>query len=85
MDTYRICALCHSDTYYNCVKCHKDICSTSVDESHTGYSEDHPKAVSIFKLCSGSKKDSLVYLHFFSQGSYFLLSANAKMLVDRSL
>ena len=61
MDTYRTCVLCHSDTYYNCVKCHEIVCnrpncSTSVDESHTGYSEDHPKAACIYKLCSGSKK-----------------------------
>ena len=62
MDTYHcICVLCHSDTYYNCVKCHEAVCnrpdcSTSVDESHTGYGEDHPKAVSICKSCSGSKK-----------------------------
>ena len=29
------------------------------------------------------RKDSLVYLHFFTQGSYFLLSLNAKTLVTR--
>ena len=53
--------LCHSDTYHSCAKCHEAVCNrpdcyTSVNESHTGYSEDHPKAGSICKSCSGSKK-----------------------------
>ena len=79
MDTYhRICVLCHSDTYYNCVKCHEAVCkrpdcSTSVDKRHTGYSEDHLKAVSTSKLCSGSKKRQSIISTFFQQGSYFLL------------
>ena len=57
MDNYHcICSLCHSDTYYNCVKCHEAACNRpncyrSIDESHTGYSDVHLKAVS-----SGSKK-----------------------------
>ena len=57
----RVCILCNSSTYYNCVKCGEAICnrpdcSSSVDENHPGYSEDHPKAVSICVACSSSKK-----------------------------
>ena len=62
MDAYHyICIICHSDIYYNRVKyhgavCNRPDCSTSVDKNHTGYSEDHPKAVSICRSCSGLKK-----------------------------
>ena len=91
MDTYHyICVLSHSDTYHNCVKCHKALCnrpdySTFVNESHTGYSEDHPKAASICKSCSGSKKRQASISTFFNKCLYFLLSHNAKLLIYRSL
>ena len=87
MDTYhRICVLCHSDTCYNCVKCHEAVCnrpdsSTSVNESHNGYSEDHLKAVSICKLCSGSKKRQSSISTFFQPRLVFSLSHNAKTLI----
>ena len=81
MDTYHlICVLCQSDTYYNCIKYHKAVCngpdsSTSVDESQSAF----------VNRVLAQRKDRLVYLHFFNQGSYFLLSHNAKTLIYRSL
>ena len=90
MATYhRICVLYHSDTYYNYVKCQETVCnrpdcSTSVDESHTGYSEDHPKAVSICKSCSGSKKRQSSVSTFFRPRfvfSFITQRKNARILV----
>ena len=80
MDTYRICVFRHSDTYYNCVKCHKVVpnCSTPVDESHTGYGEDHLKAVSICKLCSGSKKRQSSISTFFQPRFIFSFITQCK-------
>ena len=84
MDTcHCISVLCHSETYYNCVKCHKAVCnrpdcSTFVNESHPGYSEDYPKAVSICKFHSGSKKRQSSISTFFQSSFVFTFITQCK-------
>ena len=90
MDAYHyICIICHSDIYYNRVKyhgavCNRPDCSTSVDKNHTGYSEDHPKAVSICRSCSGLKKRQSGISTFFQPRLVFYFikqRKNARMQV----
>ena len=63
---------------FNCVKCHEAVCngpdcSTSLDESQD--SEDHPKAASICKSCSGSKKrQSSISTLFQARFIFFLIT-----------
>ena len=71
------CEKCDNKTYYSCVKCSSPVCnrpdcSEPVSPSTIGYSEDHPKRVSLCSKCIKKKKQSNLS-SFFTSSRYAIL------------